>query len=110
MKNRNIFKVITLFCVTVIVVSGCSRRNDISPPVAQKVAKKLELHGTKRIDNYYWLNERDNPAVLEYLHAENAYRDAVMASSADLQESLYKEITDRIKPECNTCKPTLEKD
>ena len=42
-------------------------------PVAKIIAKKLEKHGDIRTDNYYWLNDRKNPAVIDYLNQENNY-------------------------------------
>ena len=66
-----------------------------SPPMAEKIAKELTVHEHKRIDNYYWLNERDNPAVIDYLKAENAYTDAMMKHTETLQEQLYNEIIGR---------------
>ena len=52
----------------------------------------LEAHGDRRVDAYYWLREKQNPEVIGYLEAENAYTDGVMAGVADLQEKLYHEI------------------
>ena len=49
------------------------------------------------IDNYYWLREKTNPEVIAYLEAENAYTDAVMKSTENFQEALYKEMFGRIK-------------
>ena len=81
--------------------SGCSRINKqekiIKPPVAEKIKKELTIHGDTRIDNYYWLNERENPKVIEYLKAENEYKEAVMKHTETLQENLYNEIVGRIK-------------
>ena len=48
------------------------------PPAAKKAPKELTAHGDKRTDNYFWLREKENPAVIEHLKAENAYTDAVM--------------------------------
>ena len=67
------------------------------PPVAKKIPKKLEKFGDVRIDNYYWLRERDNPEVLKYLKAENAYTDKVMAPVKAFREKLFQEIKGRIK-------------
>ena len=69
----------------------------IEPPVAKIIPKELTAHGHTRIDNYYWLNQRENPEVLAYLEAENAYKDAVMAHTEDFQEKLFQEIVGRIK-------------
>ncbi len=67
------------------------------PPVAKRVPKTHTIHGDTRTDDYHWLREKDNPAVRAYLEAENAYTDAVMAPTKDLQERLYQEILGRIK-------------
>ena len=48
------------------------------PPVAEKIKKELTIHGQTRVDEYYWLRERENPKVLDYLKAENDYHKAVM--------------------------------
>lgn len=69
----------------------------MKPPVAKVVPKKLEKHGHVRVDNYYWLRERDNPEVLKYLEAENQYTDAIMAHTLPLQEKLFQEFRTRIK-------------
>jgi oligopeptidase B len=69
----------------------------IKPPVAKIIPKELTAHGDTRIDNYYWLNERDNPEVIAYLEAENGYKDALMAHTKDFQGKLYDEIVGRIK-------------
>ena len=58
---------------------------------------RLELHGDVRIDNYYWLKERDNPDVIAYLDAENAYTEKMMAPMQGMQEILFDEIKSRIK-------------
>jgi oligopeptidase B len=67
------------------------------PPRAEKIKKELSLHGNIRVDNYFWLNERDNPAVLEYLTKENEYTSHVLKDNKALQEKLYREIIGRIK-------------
>jgi oligopeptidase B len=63
---------------------------------------KMTMHGHTRIDNYYWLNERENPEVLAYLEAENQYADACLKPTEPLQEQLFKEITGRIKQDDNS--------
>lgn len=68
----------------------------VAPPVAKIEPTELEQHGHVRVDNYYWLRERDNPEVIAYLEAENAYTEAAMQSTEVLQENLYQEITGRI--------------
>ena len=67
------------------------------PPVAARRPQVLEAHGDRRVDPYYWLRERDDPEVIPYLEAENAYTDAVMATSSRLQTKLYDEIRGRVQ-------------
>jgi oligopeptidase B len=69
----------------------------MNPPVAEKIRKELTEHGNTRTDNYFWLNEIDNPKVLEYLNAENNYTDEMLKHAKALQEKLYNEIIGRIK-------------
>ncbi len=67
------------------------------PPIAKKIPKKMEMHGDVRIDNYYWMNERENPEVIAYLNAENSYREAMMKHTEGLQKKLFDEMVGRIK-------------
>jgi len=69
----------------------------MKPPVAKIIPTKLEKHGHVRVDNYYWLRERDNPEVIKYLEAENQYTDAMMAHTQPVQEKLFQEFRARIK-------------
>lgn len=67
------------------------------PPVAAVKPHKMELHGVTRTDNYFWLKDKENTEVTEYLNAENAYKDEIMKDTVDLQEQLYSEMVGRIK-------------
>ncbi len=69
----------------------------IAPPVAQKIPKIDTLHGDIRIDNYFWLRDRDNPEVIKYLEAENKYTEEVMKPTEELQKRLFDELLSRIK-------------
>ena len=69
----------------------------VKPPAVEKEPKEFIAHGDKRIDNYYWLNQRDNPKVLNYLKAENEYLDTLMSSTKELREKLFSEMKGRIK-------------
>ncbi len=92
-------KSIVIISLAYLVLS-CSNRQtsvDMKPPVAEKKPKELTIHGNTRIDNYFWLKERDNPEVINYLKAENEYTDAMMKNTEKLQEDLYNEIIGRIK-------------
>jgi oligopeptidase B len=70
---------------------------ELTPPVAKVAPQELVTHGHLRIDEYFWLRERENPEVIAYLEAENAYTDAVMAHTETLQEALFEEIKGRVK-------------
>src|SRR5712664_201510 len=78
------------------------------PPIARRRPKVLEAHGDRRVDPYYWLREKDNPEVIAYLEAENAYTDAVMAPTAPLQEKLYRETVGRVQ-ETDTSAPVFHR-
>jgi oligopeptidase B len=67
------------------------------PPVAKAVPHVMTLHGTQRVDNYFWLREKTNPSVRAYLEAENAYTDAAMKPSESFQEALYQEILSHVR-------------
>jgi oligopeptidase B len=66
-------------------------------PVAEKIKKELIACGDTRIDNYYWLNDRKDPKVIDYLKAENTYTDSMLANVKKLRNNLFKEIIGRIK-------------
>lgn len=69
----------------------------IPAPLAKKIPKILEKHGDKRTDDYYWLNDRENPEVIDYLNQENAYYEKMTAHTKDFQKDLYEEMKARIK-------------
>ena len=66
-------------------------------PSAKISPRELVAHGDVRVDNYYWLNERENPEVIDYLKQENIYQEAMMKDTEPLQQQLYDEIVGRIK-------------
>jgi oligopeptidase B len=68
-----------------------------NPPSAKRVPHQLERHGHVRIDEYYWLKDRDNPEVLAYLQAENEYAAALRSHTLDLERTLFEEIKGRIQ-------------
>ncbi len=92
------FKSVAVFVLSVIlIIPACKNEEKMKPPVAKKIPKELMIHDHTRIDNYYWLNERENPEVISYLEKENAYRDEMMKETKEFQEDLYEEIIGRIK-------------
>lgn len=67
------------------------------PPRAKVAPTRFDTHGVARVDDYYWLRERESAEVTGYLEAENGYTETVMAPTAALQETLFEEIKGRIK-------------
>ena len=96
-------KIAPLFLLTLIFVSSCNQKNkrnlakDIIPPVAEKKSVNLEKHGDIRVDNYFWMNERDHPEVIDYLERENDYYDKLTAHTKEFQTDLFEEMKGRIK-------------
>ena len=69
----------------------------IEPPRAERRPVERAVWGESTIDDYGWLRNADDEAVLDHLRSENAYTEAVLAEVAALQEALYEEIRSRIK-------------
>jgi oligopeptidase B len=70
---------------------------NIQPPVAKIIPKKLEKFDDVRIDNYFWLNDRETPEVIDYLNQENEYYHKMTAHTKDFQAALFEEMKARIK-------------
>ena len=68
-----------------------------TPPDAPRRPHTLSIHGDDRVDDWYWLRERDNPDVVAHLEAENAYADAVLAPLRGLRDRIFDEIRNRIQ-------------
>ncbi len=68
-------------------------------PIAEQRPIELEAHGQRRVDPYYWLRDdsREDPEVLAYLEAENAYTQAVLAHTEPMQQQLFDELVARIR-------------
>ncbi len=69
----------------------------LKAPVAKKEPKTLEMHGDIRIDDYYWMNNREDAEVIAHLEEENAYYAALSDHTKNFQEVLFKEMKGRIK-------------
>lgn len=69
----------------------------INPPIAKKIRKELETHADVRIDNYFWMNNREDEQVINHLKTENNYCDAMLAHTKDFQKDLFEEMKSRIK-------------
>ena len=90
-----------ILALSIIFLYSCNNMN-VNPPIAKKIEKKLEIHDDVRIDNYYWLNQRDNPEVISYLDEENKYKESKLKSTKKLQNNLFKEMKSRIKEDDNS--------
>jgi oligopeptidase B len=71
-------------------------------PIAPKRPHEIVQHGQMRIDNYYWLRDRNDPETLNYLRAESAYLDERMRHTNSLQESIFLEMKSRIMEDDTT--------
>jgi oligopeptidase B len=78
-------------------IAGDTPPTAAGPPVAERRPVRLEAHGDVRIDNWFWLRDKDDPQVIAHLEAENAYTEAVMAGTGSLQTELFDEIVARIE-------------
>ncbi len=67
------------------------------PPVASPRPHVHEIHGDRRVDEYHWLRQKEDPEVIAHLEAENRYTNAMMRPSLPLQKTLYREMVGRIK-------------
>jgi oligopeptidase B len=88
-----------LLGMTTLLASFAAPAADSLPeaPVAPRQPRDVSVHGERRIDDYFWLRDRDDPRVLRYLEAENAYTEAWLAPRAAFRESLYREMLGRIQ-------------
>ena len=65
-------------------------------PICKKKPELLSIHNQERIDDYYWLNDRENPEVINYLNSENSYTDSQMKNTESFQKTLFNELKSRI--------------
>src|SRR6478672_8185276 len=91
-----------LFLQTAVLIAAlapCATAQDGNPqpPVAKKVPHETRIHGDTLKDDYFWLREKNNPEVIKYMEAENAYTEEVMRPTKEFQEALYKEMLGHIK-------------
>ena len=98
MKNTLLFHfVCVIFAASITTIKAQSMSHTIAAPIAKILPKQLKKHNQVRTDNYFWLNDRENPEVIDYLNQENAYYDAMTAHTKDFQKSLFEEMKGRIK-------------
>ena len=100
-------RIALLLCIAFAALTSCNNtkntnsmlfQNDFpAPPLADIRPDSFINFGQTRVDNYFWMRDKNNPRVIDYLNAENAYTETVTASSKELQETLYNEIIGRLK-------------
>ncbi|MBA2664932.1 MAG: S9 family peptidase [Bradymonadaceae bacterium] len=97
-------------CTLLLLIAGCAGTSTSQPakdvpvqapghvpPVAKRVEHITEVHGLTLVDSYFWLRDRANPETIAYLEAENAYAATAMATTEELQNTLYEEMIARIE-------------
>ncbi len=98
---REMFYALTfVFIIIVIGNTVIVAQTDMKPPIAKKETKITKVNGIELKDDYYWLRDRNkekNPAILEYLNAENKYTNSFMDQHKGFVDNLYKEMLGRIK-------------
>src|SRR5437016_10424886 len=88
---------ISLIAFTKIMAQDGNSSMMLQPPTTEKKPKTTDINGDRMVDNYFWLREKSNPAVIAHLEAENAYGAAMMKPTEGLQGKLYNEILSHIK-------------
>jgi len=94
---KNVVKLAIVVIISLLFVQCSKKPAKANAPVAEKKPHELTIHGDTRIDNYFWMNQRENKEVIAHLNAENEYKDKMMKHTEKLQKKLYKEIIGRIK-------------
>jgi oligopeptidase B len=93
--------ILSLASVIIFSCNNKSTTNNMSefnqPPKVKQIPKELKIHGDVRIDEYYWLNDRENPEVIDYLNKENDYYEQETLHTKNFQKDLFEEIKSRIK-------------
>jgi len=96
-------KIKFLFLILISSLFSCDTKTQKSmselpnAPLAKQIPKNLTIHDDVRVDEFYWLNDRENPEVIDYLNKENDYYDAHTAHTKKFQTSLFEEMKSRIK-------------
>jgi oligopeptidase B len=89
--------ILNCLCLIFAISYSQNKTKTMKAPIATIKPKSLEKHGDIRIDNYFWLNDRENPEVIDYLNAENDYYNKVTYHTKNFQTALFDEMKSRIK-------------
>lgn len=95
---KTIVSLLMILAIT-FTYTACEQKSnkEMSAPKAKKIQKEFQEFGNTRVDNYYWLNDREDSEVIAYLEAENAYTKSNLKDTEQLQDKIYNEIIGRIK-------------
>ena len=98
MKNKALLNCLCIiFALSITKINAQQMSENIKAPLAKIIPTVLEKHGDTRVDNYFWLNKRENPEVIDYLNQENSYYEAMTADTKGFQKELFEEMKSRIK-------------
>jgi oligopeptidase B len=101
------FMRIVLLLAVVVLFTACgtmvsNETTNAKPPVTKKVPKVFTEHGNTRTDDYFWLSDPKDSAVIDHLKEENAYTQAYLKHTEDLQKKIYDELVARIDQKAST--------
>ena len=97
MRKKMTLRLIAAFPLLLLPLVSCATGDrSVGPPDAPERPVEVRVHGQVLVDDYAWIREKDNPEVIAYLEAENAWADAEMEELGDLQQTLYDEMLARI--------------
>jgi oligopeptidase B len=100
-KSKRLLFLLGLSCIFSFTTATKSQSNGGAvapkPPMTDKKPKTTDIHGVTLVDDYFWLREKTNPAVVAHLQAENDYAEAMMKLTSALQDKLYNEMLGHIK-------------
>lgn len=92
----------------ILLLAGPAVAQLPAAPVARRQPHAMTIHGQTRVDEYYWLREREDPEVIAHLAAENAYAEAMLAGAAALRGELEAEMRGRIRQDDSTAPYELD--
>ena len=100
--KRNLFLSLVLSQACTNLSPEMKPDQSLVPPLADQKPYQHKLHNDIRVDEFYWLKERDNPEVIDYLERENDYYQKSTEHLVPLQEDLFDEMKGRIKEDDNS--------
>ncbi|ANO51218.1 oligopeptidase B [Woeseia oceani] len=86
-------------CAAFIVVLAACSSNTSEVPMPEKIPHTLNIHGDERVDDYFWMNDREDPRVIDWLNKQNEWTEKRMEPMQGLKASLFDEMRSRIKEE-----------